>query len=344
MKAKGFRAGLIALVVAVVMMAGAGNAWACFRPTFDLDVTSARAGDTVPFTLSHTQLGATFTVAVEGYVVVPDGEDTTAAQGYRGTFTMPNRGGSTRSLLVKGEMRHLDDSADHMDDGPWSDEPALQFIRPGPPGPAPPAREPNSVPAPTDAPERQRPPMDSKPTTPGGGSPSTGSGPAGPAGPGSPGPPSSPVSPADPSGSPRPEVSAAVEAAADSPSLATAQEQSRRPAAAAPVRRPRQVERRVGTSLTRPDETPALPATVLVGIALIVLIGAAFAMVRLLSRGGAAPGADRAPTVPPWIPPDVRREAWARDVLIEAELQELIAEERARELAADMDGAPAAPG
>jgi hypothetical protein len=110
------------------------------------------------------------------------------------------------------------------------------------------------------------------------------------------------------------------------------------------VHRPRKLARRVGIPLTLPIETPAVPSTFLVGIALIVLTGAAFAMVRVLRRGGANPSGDRTPTVPPWIPPDVRREAWARDVLIEAELQELIAEERARQLAPDKDGAPAAPG
>jgi hypothetical protein len=341
MKVRAFRAGLIASVVAAVAMSGASSAWACFRPTFDIDVTSARPGDTVPFTLSHTQVGATFTVAVEGFVVVPAGEDTTAAQGYRGAFTMPDRGGSTRSLLVKGEMKHIDDSADHPDDGPWSDERALQFIRPGPPGEPPAARDPVDAPASTEAPERPRAPVDSKPSAPGAGSPSTGSGPAGSP---SPRPPSSPVKGADRSGSPQPEASAAAKVPADTPSRANARHRARRAPAATPVRRLRQAERSVGIPLTRPDVTPAVPSTLLVGIALIVLAGAAFVMVRLLRRGGATPSGDRAPVVPPWIPPDVRREAWARDVLIEAELQELIAEERARELVADRDGSPAAPG
>jgi len=96
--------------------------------------------------------------------------------------------------------------------------------------------------------------------------------------------------------------------------------------------------------MTRPDEAPATPAAFVVGISLLVLVSAALAVTRVLRRGGPSPSGDRAPMVPPWIPPDVRRQAWARDVLIEAELQELIAEERARELAADRDGAPAAPG
>jgi hypothetical protein len=337
---KGFRAGLVASVVAAVAMTGASNAWACNEPAIHIADTSAGPGDTVRFTLSDTQPGATYTVWVEGRVVAT-GEDTTAAQGYRGTFTMPDLGGSTRSVYVKGEIRHMDESAEHVFDGPWTTEPQFQFTRPASPGAAPPAREPVHAPAPTEAPERQRPPVDTEPGTPAGSSPSTGTGPAGPA---TPGPPSSPVKPADPSGSSRPEMTAAAKAAAESPSRAIARDRASRAAAPAPVRRPEQVEKGDAAPLTRPDETPTAPSAFLVAIALIVLAGAASVMLRLLRRGGATPSGDRTPTVPPWIPPDVRREAWARDVLIEAELQELIAEERARELAADRDGASAAPG
>jgi hypothetical protein len=353
MKTRAFRAGLIASLVTAVAMTGASNAWACNLPRIHIADTQVGPGDTIPYALSDTQQGATYTLAVEGRPIHPDGancrrtavgwecEDTTAAQGYRGTFTMPDLGGSTRSVYVKGEIMHMDESAEHTFDGPWTSEPQVQFTRPGSPATTPPASGPTPLPAPTEAPGRHRTPVDTHPGTPGGGSAPTGSGPTSPA---APGPPSSPVTPGDPSGSPPADGSSASNAVTEGLRQAASRDRARRAPAPVPVRLPRWVERSVGTPLTRPDEAPVGPSTILVGIALIVLAGAALVIVRLLRRGGATPSGDRVPVVPPWIPPDVRREAWARDVLIEAELQELIAEEHAKELAADRDGAPAAPG
>jgi len=61
-------------------------------------------------------------------------------------------------------------------------------------------------------------------------------------------------------------------------------------------------------------------------------------------RRPGSPEGDPAVVAPPWIPPAVAADARARDVLMEAELQEMVSEERARALGeradADMPLAP----
>lgn len=73
-----------------------------------------------------------------------------------------------------------------------------------------------------------------------------------------------------------------------------------------------------------------LPAILLVFLALLLAGGMGLAGMRVFHAR--TPDGDHGRAAALWIPPEIARDAEARDAMIEAELQEIIAEEQAREL------------
>ena len=70
------------------------------------------------------------------------------------------------------------------------------------------------------------------------------------------------------------------------------------------------------------------------GAGMLVLAAMAGLALFLIRRRGAEPDLEQAVVPPPWIPPSVKREMSAREAMIEAELQEMISEERAKRVLA----------
>jgi hypothetical protein len=93
----------------------------------------------------------------------------------------------------------------------------------------------------------------------------------------------------------------------------------------------RQLPPRSDSTSVVPGEV-AIPGYAVLGLAaLIVVAGGTALALRAMRRGGGAAGADGS-AGHPWLPPPVQLEMDLRGRLIEAELQEMIAEERARQL------------
>jgi hypothetical protein len=80
------------------------------------------------------------------------------------------------------------------------------------------------------------------------------------------------------------------------------------------------------------EDGDAIPGIVLVGLSALVVLGVGAVAIWVLYPRGSAPGSRMAEGGPQWVPPGLGLEARSRDLLIEAELQEMIAEERARRL------------
>jgi hypothetical protein len=90
------------------------------------------------------------------------------------------------------------------------------------------------------------------------------------------------------------------------------------------------------------EDGDAIPGIILVGLSALLVLGVGAVAIWVLYPRGSTPGSRLAEGGPQWIPPGLGLEARGRDLLIEAELQEMIAEERARRLpretAADRTG------
>jgi hypothetical protein len=86
------------------------------------------------------------------------------------------------------------------------------------------------------------------------------------------------------------------------------------------------------------EDGDAIPGIVLVGLSALLVLGVGAVAIWVLYPRGSPPGSRLAEGGPQWIPPGLGLEARSRDLLIEAELQEMIAEERARRLPRETAG------
>jgi hypothetical protein len=321
------RAVILAAAVALSLALPAG-AWACNNPRGQSDggqpAGGTGAGEPVYFVIGNVDDGATWTISWEGASEPISGEVQGSGSRYRGSFAMPGFGTRNRSVSFDVQVVH----EGHEDGpGPWGSSFEVQYRGVS----APPSSSPQSTsPQPADqrpAPETQPVPGDVKaptgtqPIGGGGTFPAGGTGggsPSGPAGPdGGPGTPSASI---DPLGGP------AGSAAAD-PAFATHESSPARPGRVAePVARAALSERaaegaRVPTvraiATPRSQEPDGSGRLILVLFALMAAgVGAAMATRRRRGGSGRAAVAE-VPLVP-------------SDPAVEAELQEIIAEERAR--------------
>lgn len=355
------RMGIVATAACAIWAAPAA---ACQYPSAASGGSSAGGGppsagpnDPVTVTISNVDEGGRWEVYVDGGRVMADVGD--GSRSVSRTFDMPDLGGDSRIVKVTVSVQHEGES--------WN-PPGFDVQYRGPPPPPPPP-----TPAPAESvgtpatgpqmPQEERPatanqPADGSGATGGSGGP--GGGPAGGAGPG--GGPVDPGSPAAPMHARSPAAGHASSSAPPAADVATRPVKAPRgngasrpatarpritpadaPAArlrapALPLRAPAPPLR--APAMERGAEVPAIP---LVGIALVILLGSAAVTLWFLRRTGGAPSGDRLPGPAPWIPPEVALEARARDILIDAELQEMIAEARARKPGVDREVTPLAP-
>jgi hypothetical protein len=303
----------------------------------------AGPNDRVPFTISHTEPGAHYTVSVDGVTVIDDGVDVDGSGVSDGVFSMPDLRGGTRGVTVAAEVDH---DGQRYEAGQFeityrgSDPPSTA---PGAsPAPAPPAGQS----APAGRSEARPSVQGSRPQEPatgrhGGSSPGAGS-----ALPGD-GHVTGTSGSAGRSGS----LAAITHRAVPAPATASVQQATRTQrhgAAADDVERgssrtPRApIEVAARPTIRVQPASPGLPVPTLAVLGALLVVGPALAFAFRRRRGG--PGGNRQMASPPPVPPDAARSTGSRHALIEAELQEIVAEARARELEADPDAVETGPG
>jgi hypothetical protein len=339
------RKGLLGAVLTTLVAAGIGAAPA---PACDsADITpgaSARPGDSVPWTAAGLQSGASYVVSVSGVGQIASG--ISDGSPVRGTFTMPPRVGSAAGVSVELEITHDDFGADdpHASRSrsvAYEDTSAAQAQ----PQPQPPTGQEHAA-----SPQAAAPPAPD---------------------PGHAGSPNTPASP--PNGEPahvqapphhhsatvshtlvaprhhvgRPlagrastaaerDLVGAVAVTAPTPVPAAAAHGSRVVRAetrATELRSPAPVSVTVPAAAAAQRQSE--PVAALIAVALIALGGS---LLGLLVRRRRPGDESLAPFLPDPVGPSLH------DALVEAELQELLAEEEARTNAADARGAPVATG
>jgi hypothetical protein len=348
MTSRGVR-GVVVASAALVALAAPGAAWACIEPSAGPDggigadgLPSGGPNSPVPFVLTSDE-GAEYEVEVGG-TIIDTGEDLDGASGYHGVFSMPDLGGVERVVWVTIRITHTE----HTDPGlNVSKVPSTFRVRyTPPPVPAAPS-DPQAPAASPPAPAQSAPQtLGTEPRSPTGTSPgsSAGGGPPSP-GPGAPpelgGGGSTPAAPNAPSGAPAEPARASAGTAmspveeAREPSRGVAR--ARAEAAPPPLLHPRRREPPVAVRAERPvtaaNETDGLSAWWIVALAAVVLVGiGGFGLRRL--RVGTPP--------PLGTPPPPGATGLADPV--EAELQEIVAEERARQVAREAARIRSGPG
>jgi hypothetical protein len=179
------RAGIAALAVAALAPA---TAWAYEEPSDskkDLGRVEAAAGDDVRFELEGTDEGAKWAARIADDRQLADGEDTTEEPGTQATFTVPDLGDEERDVPVGIEVRHDGEGGDweltltlaYRPAAPAESQPPPEskpVSRPAstpPPAPVPPQpaanrSAPPAVPAPySPAPSESSPPSSREPAT-----------------------------------------------------------------------------------------------------------------------------------------------------------------------------------
>jgi hypothetical protein len=330
-----FRA-VVGFAVAAATLVAPAAARACNQPYISLSATNVAPGDTVYWSIANADIGAEWDgVRIAGRTVVPPGTVTEARPD--GSFVVPDFGDKAISLPVETTLAHASDG------GSWPKSATLEYRPPSPPpAEAPPEAGP---PAESGAPppveelpgRRGEPNGNASPGghTPGGGD--TGDAPRG----GNPQP-REPVSTrklaerAAPVGtSDEPSVFAPVQADARG---VTATPNDHSPARPRPAHAPLP-DRIAPVPQLEPRAVPVRPPTDSEGPPLLPLIVGAAAicglvvLLRLRRRGQATGSVSLDPISP--IPPDA---------LIEAELQELVAEERHKRLQEEHGPEPAEAG
>ena len=333
----------LGLAIGMISALPAATASACQEPNLFVPQNRVSAGDPVNFSISGTEVGATYTVHVGG----PNGpsvgqfSDTDPALGTSGSFTMPDMGSS--------EIGDLEVTAlvDHQGIQ-YSPRDFVDYVPPAAPAnPAPPSgtSEPGS-PATNGAPASQSHHVPAKTTAgspvsgPGHASGDDGSG-------GTAAPAAAPVAPVSAtfgrsrqtSGTSASEPPSSAAAAPAATHRRTTAEPRSSHGAANAVHQADSSVSSASHEAVGPAREVAVPAhagratpgaIIGGGVTLLAaMAGACFVFLR--RRGG--PAEDHvAAKAPLWTPPSVRAEADWRTAVIEAELQEMIAEERAKEL------------
>jgi hypothetical protein len=358
----------VATAAVLSMLAGAPDAaHACNLPMITVSPDTAGPGEPVTWKIGDIEAGAAYTVTVAGQVVA-DGE--ASASPPSGTFSMPNLGSTPRSVSVEMEVRHTEASATREGgNNAWWNSADVTYRPPSAPPQVTPDSPPTSTPAtppPADglhgaAPKKRGSTRD-RPTE----------GPRDPGqpmrrpaarepAPRNPAPTRIPVPVRE---TEVPDVATpplGVESRAtgrttvdarsrstvnalDGSAVATTDRsgvKAREPRTEAservirPARPPSRTRPRVHGpgKVVRPlEDGDAIPGIVLVGVSALLVLGVGAVAIWVLYPRGSPPGTRLAAGGPQWIPPGLGLETRSRDLLVEAELQEMIAEERARRL------------
>ena len=348
----------LALATGVVLLsclAAAGAAWACNEPYITVNPSSAGPGDTIKWTLANVEPRAKYTVTVAGRAA---GDGVAGDSPPTGTYEMPDFGTSPRDVYFQWTLTHEEASATHAE-GSFNGETGSAEVAYRPPAtspqPAPQTPAP-TAPAPSEpgaglgvANPREKKGAAGKPVGPG---PRTDPPAVREPAPRSPAPVGTVVPVAGrqvPDRTPVPARVELVEPRAEDRSALTAE--APRVDAEARIALPGpQPSRRLplvhatGRSIPAAEEPPALPATVVVGLSVLLVLGLGAVGIWTLRGRGSLPGSRLAAGGPQWVPPGLGLEARAQDLLVEAELQELIAEERARQVAREAAAIRTGPG
>jgi len=152
--------GVLCAASAALTGLGAPAAKACNEPRLDqgssLSPGSLGPNETGTVTVANTEQGAQYTLVGDGRVLA-SGVDETREPGFTAQFTMPDLGPEPRAVAVRLDVTH--------EGGSWPSEATLQYVPPAPPQPAP--AEPNQPaagqsPAPA-SPGAASPPVESSP-------------------------------------------------------------------------------------------------------------------------------------------------------------------------------------
>jgi hypothetical protein len=377
------RASLRAVVVtSAVLLSFAGGvevARACNEPYLEASPSDVRPGDTVTWALGNVEARAHYTVTLAGR---PLAQGEAGASAPTGTFVMPDFGSKPRDVPLELGVTHTESSPTHPDGGfsrPTADSDTLNYRLPPPPAApqSPPASAPGT-PAPADG-LGAAPPKDRQRTQKGatGGRRDPGP-PTRPPAAREPAPQNpAPTRPAVPVPDTQvPDTAAApahVEPRATGRSTVNARDRSAvtttdRSAATARDRNAVK-SRALRTEAVQPKTLPvpepsrrlpfvqppvkairpledgdAIPGIALVGLSVLLVLGLGAVAIWALHPRGSPPASRLAANGPQWIPPGLGLEARSRDLVIEAELQELIAEERARQVAREAAAIRTGPG
>lgn len=330
-----FRAVVVSIAAVAALAAVPSSAWACNLPYISLSVTSAGPGDTVHWSIGNADIGAEWDgLRIAGRTLVPPGTVTEPKP--HGSFVMPDVGDQAASLSVETTLSHA------ADGGTWPKSAPLEYRPPS----QPPAEGPAEAAPPTET--GAPPPVEETPVR--RGEPNGNASPGGPArGRGEPG---------DTRGSRSPEAGAPVstrEPAERAAPVALAASPSAHAPVQAEVQEAATTHRRLGPPRTRHAQAPsperlarvdaveprAIPVRTPAeddGPLLLLAVGAAAisaaGVLLVLRGGGQGTGSASLEPVSP-IPPDA---------LIEAELQEILAEEGHRRLREERGRDPAERG
>ena len=322
--------------VLITCLGATETAQACNEPYITASPSSAGPGDTITWTIANVEPRAAYTVRVAGRLAA---DDVAGASAPTGTYQIPDLGSSPREISVEMTVTHAEPSPSHPD-GPSNPERDSVPV----------AYQPTVVPEPAPETPASPPPATSQPDANGrvgsGGRPAEDKGRAEPRDPGPRtgsrvrGPGSDAESPAKTISSlgdeQTPKLLAAavpVEARAADPRTAHRKEVRARsdtlvpPGPQSSLRLPPVVARDRAIP-TVDDRAAPLGIVVAAGSALLFFTLAGFAMWAM--RRPSAPDGSGPADGPQWIPPGFGLEV--QSLLVEAELQELISEERAREM------------
>ena len=97
-----------------------------------------------------------------------------------------------------------------------------------------------------------------------------------------------------------------------------------------------------GPTVHSVEKGATVPGVVIVGLSILLVCGLGGVAIWTLRRKGSSPGDRLRSDGPQWVPPGLGAEP--RDLLLEAELQELIAEERARQVGREAAHIHSGPG
>lgn len=313
MRLRVFLAVAVAALVSLIVLPAASQA--CNYPTLHPS-SSAGPGDTVSYTVGNLDPGATYDIVVAGRAVVSGGSSPS------GSFTMPDLGSEPQSVPAQLTVYHDDLAETYTEPVP----PRIAYQPP--PSSPPPDQQHNPQPGaqPQMPDTAAEPPReleteaspDREPTERDASSPvATGPGAAG-----------SPMTPA-------------LETARV-PADTAARSAEARTRGAAQVIEARSSESAGSQALGSPRSASAVVETdpaamIVIAVAIALIIGSGGALIRAAREPRPSGDGDRAARVAVPVPREVEHDAKLRSLLIEAELQEMIAEARASELLGQQD-------
>jgi hypothetical protein len=115
------RVGLALTTAVIAFNLSVGASLACIKVDFSPGV-SAGPGGNVPFTIAGTDVGAAYSISVGG-TQVADGTDADGG-GVSGSFTMPDMGDSARPVEAFARIEHSDEG----EPGEWAFTKSIQYV------------------------------------------------------------------------------------------------------------------------------------------------------------------------------------------------------------------------